>query len=86
MALAIARKLTLRAKSSSFSSGMASTRPNGAPIGDRASVRGELAITDGQFLVGRIGRVDPQKDLPTFIAAVQMAAAHQPEDARATGW
>ena len=46
--------------------------------GDRASVRGELAITDGQFLVGRIGRVDPQKDLPTFIAAVQMAAAHQP--------
>ena len=46
---------------------------------DRAKVRQELGIADGEFVVGRIGRVDPQKDLPTFIAAAQMAAARHPE-------
>jgi glycosyltransferase involved in cell wall biosynthesis len=46
--------------------------------GDRADMRRALGFADTDFVVGRIGRVDPQKDLPTFIAAARMAASRQP--------
>ena len=41
-------------------------------------MRRALGFADADFVVGRIGRVDPQKDFPTFIAAARMAAARQP--------
>ena len=45
---------------------------------DRADMRRALGFADTDVVVGRIGRVDPQKDLPTFIAAARMAAARHP--------
>ncbi len=45
---------------------------------DRAQMRLELGFSEKDFVVGRIGRVDPQKDLPTFIAAATTAAARNP--------
>ncbi|MGI8475534.1 MAG: glycosyltransferase [Thermomicrobiales bacterium] len=47
----------------------------------RARVRAEFGIGDGQPLIGRVGRLDPQKDYPAFL---RMAAAILPSrpDAR----
>jgi glycosyltransferase involved in cell wall biosynthesis len=42
----------------------------------RDRVRAEWGVRPGEFLVGRIGRIDPQKDQPTFLeAAARVAAA-----------
>ncbi|KAB2939023.1 MAG: glycosyltransferase [Hyphomicrobium sp.] len=46
---------------------------------DRAKVRCELGLAADDFLVGRIGRVDPQKDMPTFLAAAKMLAQRYPK-------
>ena len=45
---------------------------------DRAAIRSALGFTATDFVVGRIGRIDPQKDFVTFIAAARVAAARQP--------
>lgn len=38
---------------------------------DRAEVRSKWGVTDENFVVGMVARVDPQKDYPTFLAAVR---------------
>lgn len=38
--------------------------------GDRPRVRGALGLKDSDFLVGTVGRIDPQKDPEALIAAV----------------
>ncbi len=45
---------------------------------DRAGIRSALGFSATDFVVGRIGRIDPQKDWMTFIAAARMAATRQP--------
>lgn len=45
----------------------------------RAAVRAELGIADGEILIGRVGRLAPQKDYPTFIHAAALIAAKRPE-------
>lgn len=45
----------------------------------RAKVRAELGVTPDQRLVGRVGRIDPQKDYPTFLRAMATVAAARPE-------
>lgn len=44
----------------------------------RAKVRAELGLTNSDFVVGRAGRVDPQKDFPAFIAAIRMLTPKWP--------
>ncbi|CAN1721379.1 Glycosyltransferase [Hyphomicrobium sp. 1Nfss2.1] len=44
----------------------------------RAKVRAELGLTSSDFVVARAGRVDPQKDFPTFIAAIRMLVPRWP--------
>ena len=44
----------------------------------RARVRGEWHVPDDALLVGLIGRLDPMKDHPTFLAANARLAAHDP--------
>ncbi|WP_259781288.1 glycosyltransferase [Aestuariispira ectoiniformans] len=39
--------------------------------GDRDAVRSEWGVTDENFVIGMVARVDPQKDYPTFLAAVE---------------
>src|SRR5262249_3041913 len=42
----------------------------------RASVRARLGVTEEDLLVGRVGRLDAQKDYPTFLrAAAEIARA-----------
>src|SRR5262249_53614131 len=38
----------------------------------RSATRAELGLTDGQALVGVVGRLDPMKDLPTFLRAARI--------------
>lgn len=45
----------------------------------RKRLRAEWGIADNDVLIGRIGRIDPQKDYPTFLKA---AAIVQPQDHR----
>ncbi len=47
--------------------------------GARRELRAELGISDWAPLVGAIGRWDPQKDYPTFVAAAARLADHAPE-------
>lgn len=51
-------------------------RPNPAV---RAGLRGELGLTKATPLVGLVGRFDPQKDLPTFIAAAARVHGARPD-------
>jgi glycosyltransferase involved in cell wall biosynthesis len=44
----------------------------------RGQVRAELGLTDDHTAVIRVARDDPNKDLPTFLAAVKIAAPRQP--------
>lgn len=59
--------------------------PNGidtirfAPDGEaRTRLRAEIGVAQGDFLVGRVGRLDPQKDFPTFLQAAAVAASRLP--------
>ena len=47
------------------------------PIG-RSKMRAELGLGENEFAIGRVGRVDQQKDFATFITALQMIASRQP--------
>jgi glycosyltransferase involved in cell wall biosynthesis len=47
--------------------------------GARRELRAELGIHDGAPLIGAIGRWDPQKDYPTFVAAAARLADREPE-------
>lgn len=44
-------------------------RPDAA---DRARTRADLGLSDHHFVIGRIGRADPQKDFATFLEACRM--------------
>jgi glycosyltransferase involved in cell wall biosynthesis len=44
----------------------------------RIRIRTELGIAEDEIAVGRIGRVDPQKDYPTFLRAAALVAAQKP--------
>lgn len=46
----------------------------------RARVRHEWSVADGCTLVGLVGRIDPMKDHPTFLAAISLLAE------RNAGW
>lgn len=68
-----------------FPSSTTITIPNGidtarfAPdAAGRAAVRAELGIADTELLVGRVGRIDPQKDYPTFLRAAALIAGERP--------
>ena len=45
----------------------------------RERARREWGVQSGELLVGRIGRIDPQKDQPTFLNAAAIVAAQRPE-------
>ena len=45
---------------------------------DRAAVRRELGLAEGDFVIGMVARVDPQKDHAGFLDAVQIAAGKHP--------
>ncbi len=44
----------------------------------RSRVRAELGLTSEMFAIGRIGRIDPQKDYPTFLRAAAVVAQREP--------
>jgi glycosyltransferase involved in cell wall biosynthesis len=44
----------------------------------RAVARADLGVADNQLLVGRIGRIDYQKDYPTFLRAAAAIAQKRP--------
>jgi glycosyltransferase involved in cell wall biosynthesis len=44
----------------------------------RADARRQLGVADDAFVVGTVARLDPVKDLPTLVAAIARAAAHDP--------
>jgi glycosyltransferase involved in cell wall biosynthesis len=44
----------------------------------RSRVRAELGLADGELAIGRIGRIDPQKDYPTFLRAAALVARSAP--------
>jgi glycosyltransferase involved in cell wall biosynthesis len=46
---------------------------------NRMSLRRELGIREGRPLIGMAARFDPQKDLPTFVAAAAKVRAARPE-------
>lgn len=48
-----------------------------APL-SRVSIRAELGIAPGDFVVGAVGRMVPIKDYPTLVRAAGMAAARLP--------
>ena len=50
-----------------------------SPAADRASARAELGITDGQPLVGWVGRLDRKKRVEDFVQAAALVAARRPE-------
>ena len=50
-------------------------RPDAAA---RAEMRREWGIPDGDLLVGMIGRLDPQKDHPTFLRAAALVQRQRP--------
>ena len=59
--------------------------PNGIDTGRfapdpaaRAAVRAELGVAADQVLIGRIGRLAPQKDYPTFLGAAALIAMRRP--------
>jgi glycosyltransferase involved in cell wall biosynthesis len=54
---------------------MAEWKPDAA---DRGEMRRKLGLADTDFAVGRIGRVDPQKDYANFIAAMQQLVPRHP--------
>lgn len=45
----------------------------------RAEVRAEFGVADQEVLIGRIGRLDPQKDYPTFIRAAADIVRQRPK-------
>lgn len=45
----------------------------------RAELRAELGISDASPLIGLVGRFDPQKDLPTFVAAARQVRSACPD-------
>lgn len=45
----------------------------------RARVRAELGLAEGMIAVGLVGRLDPVKDHPTFLAGAALAARARPE-------
>jgi glycosyltransferase involved in cell wall biosynthesis len=60
------------------------TIANGVPLPtaatpDRAAARARLGLSQEAFVVGRVGRHHPQKDLPTLLGAVARVRAHHPE-------
>lgn len=59
--------------------------PNGIDTGrfrpdpaGRVAVRAELGIAEDQVLIGRVGRLAPQKDYPTFLRAAAEIASRRP--------
>jgi glycosyltransferase involved in cell wall biosynthesis len=44
----------------------------------RAETRAALGVTDDDLLIGRVGRLDPQKDYPTFLRAAAAIARARP--------
>jgi glycosyltransferase involved in cell wall biosynthesis len=46
---------------------------------DRAAMRRELGISDAEFVIGIVARVDPQKDHGTFLAAAMLLATKRPK-------
>ena len=45
----------------------------------RASVRAEWGVGDPEPLIGRVARIDPQKDYPTFLRAAAIVASQRPD-------
>ena len=45
----------------------------------RSRVRAEWKVQPDEILIGRVGRIDPQKDQPTFLKAAAIVAAQRPE-------
>jgi glycosyltransferase involved in cell wall biosynthesis len=46
---------------------------------DRAQARAGLGFAPGRRLVAQVGRLEPQKDYPTFLAAAALVAARVPD-------
>ena len=60
--------------------------PNGVDVdrfrprpGERAAIRSDLGLDDGNFVVGMCARVDPMKDHDNFVKAAVMLAGTAPE-------
>jgi glycosyltransferase involved in cell wall biosynthesis len=45
----------------------------------RSTFRNELGIDADQLLIGRVGRLDPRKDYPTFLRAATLIARQRPD-------
>jgi glycosyltransferase involved in cell wall biosynthesis len=45
----------------------------------RRRLRAEWRIPEGDLLVGRVGRLDPMKDYPTFLRAASLLSAQRPD-------
>lgn len=60
--------------------------PNGIDVdrfrplpAERNRVRAELGLSAEDVLIGRVGRIAPQKDYPTFLRAAAVVSQHLPE-------
>jgi glycosyltransferase involved in cell wall biosynthesis len=45
----------------------------------RSALRAEFGVKPDQPLIGRVGRIDPQKDYPTFVRAAALIAKERPD-------
>jgi glycosyltransferase involved in cell wall biosynthesis len=69
-----------------FSPGKTIVIPNGIDtdrfqpdLNGRAAIRAELGIAEDEVLIGRVGRLAPQKDYPTFLRAASLIARQLPK-------
>jgi glycosyltransferase involved in cell wall biosynthesis len=88
---AVSRELRAHMIEEGFSPKLADVIYNGIDLGQvpgpaaRASVRQELGIPDGTFVVGTIARLDPVKDLGTLIRAVARLVGRDPRSGPGVG-
>ncbi len=70
----MARRLLPRSKSGVIANGVDSVTLT-APAAERARIRRELGVEDGEFLWLAVGRLLPQKDYPALLHAFQQAGS-----------